>query len=205
MTAGRNRSFDKNEALHKAMTVFWKNGYTGTSLSELTYAMDINKPSLYSAFGNKEALFNQTIKLYLHEYGQEHASHLFIGNLTTYEKIKNYLTSIATMVSNENLPKGCYICLTTAELAGDCLPESASHVIETINQQTKLGLIEFFKNEIKAGNKLNTDDPITMANYILTLQFGLAIAGRNGSSLEELKKIVELSIVNLLGAPIDDA
>lgn len=197
MSAGRNRTFNKEKALENAMIVFWKNGYSGTSLSELTQAMDINKPSLYSTFGNKEALFNQAIKFYLHEYGQDHASHLFTGRLATKEKIKNYLVSIAKMVTNKNLPTGCFVCLTTAELAGDCLPNSSSQVIESINQQTKLGLTEFFKNEFKMIDKQNDFNSITYANYIVTLQFGLAIAGRNGSSLEELIAVIELSLLTL--------
>ena len=56
MKAGRHRVFDKDIALEQAMEVFWTNGFPGTSLSDLTTAMGINKPSLYSAFGNKEEL-----------------------------------------------------------------------------------------------------------------------------------------------------
>ena len=52
MRAGRKRAFDKQEALDKAMRVFWASGYSGTSLSDLTTALGINKPSLYAAFGN---------------------------------------------------------------------------------------------------------------------------------------------------------
>ena len=67
MTAGRHRSFDKDNALEKAMLIFWKNGYPGTSLTELTNVMGINKSSLYAAFGNKEGLFNQAIEFYLNK------------------------------------------------------------------------------------------------------------------------------------------
>lgn len=194
MSVGRNRGFNKEHALENAMMVFWKNGYSGTSLSELTQAMEINKPSLYSAFGNKEQLFNQAIKFYLHQHGQDHASHLFTGNLTTKKKVRNYLISIAKMVTNTKLPTGCFICLTTAELASDCLPKSSSHVVESINQQTKLGLTEFFKNELSVVNKQNESTASAFANYIVTLQFGLAIAGRNGSSLAELIEVIDVSV-----------
>ena len=68
MKAGRHRSFDKNNTLEKAMRVFWQNGYPGTSLTDLTTAMGINKSSLYAAFGNKEKLFNQAIEFYLNKY-----------------------------------------------------------------------------------------------------------------------------------------
>ncbi|MEW6989747.1 TetR/AcrR family transcriptional regulator [Colwelliaceae bacterium 6441] len=197
MTVGRKRRFDKEDVLRKAMMLFWRNGYTGTSISDLTSAMNINKPSLYLAFGNKEQLFNQAIKFYLHEHGQYHASHLFLGGLTTKEKIRNYLISIATMVTDHDLPKGCFVSLTTAELVGDYIPESSSHLIETINQQTKISLEEFFKNEQKDSLKLKGLSPEVLASYIITLQFGLAIAGRNGMALAELTAVIEVSISHL--------
>ena len=70
MAMGRPRAFDKDEALDRAMTVFWTKGYEGASLSELTKAMGINAPSLYAAFGNKEGL----LRAALDRYGQLRAA-----------------------------------------------------------------------------------------------------------------------------------
>src|SRR5436190_19772422 len=64
MPAGRPRAFDTEKALDKALQVFWRKGYEGTSLSDLTKAMRINRPSLYAAFGNKEALFRKALDRY---------------------------------------------------------------------------------------------------------------------------------------------
>ncbi|MEF1229059.1 TetR/AcrR family transcriptional regulator, partial [Vibrio fortis] len=63
-TAGRPRSFDQEKALEEALKVFWEQGFEGTSLSDLTKAMGINKPSMYSAFGNKEQLFLKAVEMY---------------------------------------------------------------------------------------------------------------------------------------------
>src|SRR5216683_2232994 len=63
--AGRPRSFDMDQALDRALQVFWRKGYEGTSLSDLTGAMRINRPSLYAAFGNKEALFRKALDRYV--------------------------------------------------------------------------------------------------------------------------------------------
>src|ERR1700690_3933812 len=61
---GRPRAFDPEKALEAALRVFWKKGYEGTALSDLTAAMGINRPSIYATFGNKEALFRKALDRY---------------------------------------------------------------------------------------------------------------------------------------------
>jgi AcrR family transcriptional regulator len=64
MPSGRTRQFDANQALDRALEVFWDRGYEGASLEELTAAMGINRPSLYAAFGNKAELFRKALDRY---------------------------------------------------------------------------------------------------------------------------------------------
>ena len=137
MTAGRHRSFDKDNALDSAMRVFWQNGYPGTSLTDLTNVMGINKSSLYAAFGNKEELFNQAIECYLNKHGAVHSAELFKTELSLKERIRNYLLSISKMLTNPDLPKGCFICHSTSEVAGSCLPDNSVTNINAINRQTR--------------------------------------------------------------------
>jgi len=194
MTAGRHRSFDKDKTLDKAMLVFWKNGYSGTSLTDLTNAMGINKSSLYTAFGNKEALFNQSIGFYLTKHGEIHSAELFKVALSLKDRVKSYLLSIAQMITNPALPKGCLICNSTSEIAGSCLPHSAISNINGINTLTLLTLTEFFEEEQRLGNLQNEKSAKAVANYLLTLQFGLAVSARNGSNLEDIKEIINVSL-----------
>lgn len=194
MTAGRHRSFDKEKALEKAMLLFWKNGYPGTSLTDLTDVMGINKSSLYAAFSNKETLFNQAVELYLDKHGVVHCEELFKNELSLKERIRRYLLSIAEMVTSADLPKGCLICQATSEVAGDRLPELSVTNISVINKQTQLTLTDFFVKEQEIGNLSETLLPSVVAGYILTLQFGLAVSARNGSSLDELKETVNFGI-----------
>src|SRR5207237_8567013 len=62
--SGRTRQFDVDQALDRALEVFWARGYEGATLPELTRAMGINRPSLYAAFGNKEQLFRKALDRY---------------------------------------------------------------------------------------------------------------------------------------------
>lgn len=198
MTVGRNRSFDKNNALEEAMRVFWQNGYPGTSLADLTSAMGINKSSLYAAFGNKEALFDQVIEFYLTKHGVVHSAELSKTEASLKERIRDYLLSIASMLTHHDLPKGCLICLSTSEIPGDALPQKSSDNINGINQNTLNYLTGFFSGEQKAGNVSAGIDPKTIANYFLILQFGMAVSARNGSDLEALRETVNFSIDQLI-------
>lgn len=194
MKAGRHRNFDKDHALENAMRAFWKNGYPGTSLTDLTTVMGINKSSLYAAFGNKEELFNQAITLYLNQYGGVHSIELFRTGLPLEERIRNFLFSTAKMLTAPDLPKGCFICNSTSEISGECLPDKSAIIINGINQQTTLTLTEFFTKEQQAGNLIDGSAPKVLANYLLTLQFGLAISARNGSNMEALKDVINFSV-----------
>ena len=193
MKAGRHRVFDKDIALEQAMEVFWTNGFPGTSLSDLTTAMGINKPSLYSAFGNKEELYKSALERYVQKHGVIHAKHLFSADKCLSERLQCYLTSTAKMVTDPKLPGGCFVCISTSEVGGSCIPADASQAILKINEETKSSLTVFFNNEIAAGNVTSEHSPAVMANYILALQFGLAVMARNGAKLAELNEIIKLS------------
>ena len=193
MKAGRHRVFDKDVALEQAMEVFWTNGFPGTSLTDLTTAMGINKPSLYSTFGNKEELYKSTLERYVEKQGAIHTKYLSSADKCLRERLQDYLTSIAEMVTDSKLPGGCYVCLSTSEVGGTCIPEGAMQTIININKTTKSSLADFFKNEIVAGNVTSERSPSVMANYILSLQFGLAVMARNGEKLAGLNKIIKFS------------
>lgn len=193
MNVGRHRGFDKESTLEQAMLVFWKKGYSGASLTDLTTSMGINKSSLYAAFGNKEKLFNQAIELYLKKHGVVHSHELFKPSVSLRERINNFLCSIAKMVTDNNLPKGCLICHSTSESVSTCLPEASVQVIQKTNSETLTALRQFLEKEQDLGHLNAVHSPETVANYILTLQFGLAVAAKNGSDFEALQQTIYLA------------
>lgn len=189
MAAGRKREFSKADALSVAMMVFWHKGYSGTSVSDLTGAMGINKPSLYAAFGNKESLFLQTIEAYVEKYGTPHFDQL-LGSASLRERVTAYLRSIAAMLADEKLPGGCFVAASSCEANGDCLPEAALKALANIHGETKSALVSVFEQEeLKSGRS-----PEELADYLQTVQFGLAVMARNGDEEEALNRVVDTAV-----------
>lgn len=195
MVAGRQRTFDKQDALNKAMKVFWLKGYSGAALSDLTDAMGINKPSLYAAFGNKEALFVSALKSYAENYGRLHFEKLMDSQASLKERLQAYLMSIARMVTDPKLPGGCFVASSTSESSSHCLPDEAIRTILNINADSSQAFIKFFENEKKLGNIKTSASAEVLANYLLTVQFGLSIMARNGTGIDNFKKIIAHSLL----------
>ena len=197
MGAGRQREFDKQVALDAAMKVFWANGYSGTSLSDLTDVMGINKPSLYAAFGNKEALFIGALNHYLDKHGTIHSQELHAPKKSLRSRLRAYLQSIARMVCDPTLPGGCFVATTTDESGGDCLPGGALEAITQINEQTQISLVDFFRQEISAGNLPKGTCAEDLANYMLAMQYGLGVMARNGAKRETLDRVIECAVTKI--------
>lgn len=190
MAVGRKRIFDKDLALERAMHVFWRNGFSGTSLSDLTKAMSINKPSLYAAFGNKEQLYASALKTYARLYGQPHFDKLIEKGGSLQSRLSKYLLSVVDMVANPDLPGGCFVAAATFEAGSDCLPAQGMQTVREINAQTLATFEAFFESEREKGNLVETCSPKILARYFLALQFGLATYARNVAEEGDLSDIV---------------
>src|SRR2546426_9663255 len=102
---GRPRSFCTEEALDRALQVFWQKGYEGTSLSDLTEAMGINRPSLYAAFGNKEELFRKVLALYFK--GPSAYAHESLQRPTARAVVEHLLHGAINMLTGPKSPSTC--------------------------------------------------------------------------------------------------
>ncbi len=105
---GRPRSFDRDAALDQAMRLFWRHGYEATSISELALAMNINAPSLYAAFGDKQALFLETIQRYQNGTGS-FAARALQESPTAEAAVRRTLMDAARELTNPAMPPGCMV------------------------------------------------------------------------------------------------
>ena len=119
MAMGRPRAFCTDAALNRALEVFWRKGYEGASLNDLTEAMGINRPSLYAAFGNKEQLFRKA----LDRYTKEKVAYLreAVEAPTAYGMARSMLLGAADMLTNPEHPVGC-LTVKGALTCGDETP-----------------------------------------------------------------------------------
>lgn len=199
-TAGRKRSFDKNKALDTAMKVFWSNGYAGTSLTDLTSALGINKPSLYAAFGNKEQLFLASLAHYIEHYGTPSLNELSESpDLSFRQRLENYLQAQIGLISGELSPKGCFIVNSCCESDGGEMSAEMNHSIQNFGAGFEKTLREMFKTEQKNGGIDAAVDTNSMATFILSFMYGQAVMAKRGKSQKELAANIQhaLDMMNL--------
>ncbi|MCG7872283.1 MAG: TetR/AcrR family transcriptional regulator [Candidatus Thiodiazotropha lotti] len=198
MSVGRKRSFDKSEALDKAMRLFWENGYSGTSVSDLTEQLGINKPSLYAAFGNKEQLFQSALERYMARYAAP-----LLEQLTTpdekplAQRVRHYMNNIIELVSDTSSPKGCLYVKSSCEAGGTGIPEEITQSLQNMGLASQQVLTTLFEQEQRQGRLSTTAEPKVLADYLMSVLYGISVLARQGRPKQELSTIVEMTIKTL--------
>ncbi|MBA6384158.1 TetR/AcrR family transcriptional regulator [Colwellia sp. BRX10-6] len=191
MIKGKRRSFDETTALNAAMNVFWQKGYVGASLTDLTKEMGINKPSMYSAFGNKEALFVKATQCYIDTKMKPHMALLFAPDISLKNRLKNHMMSIVTMQCSDEQAKGCYLVLCQSELVSGDIPEQAKLILKDAEVIPKQLYVDFFNQDLEAialGLNKNAD---ANSLSVYTLLKGTASMARSGVPKSQLEYTVD--------------
>ena len=115
---GRPRCFDRDQALHRALELFWQRGYEPASVAELCKVMEIRPPSLYAAFGNKASLFLEALDYYEHTYWDEPAKR-FCAEPDVYRAVENYFREAARILLSPETPCGCMVVLAAVNISQD--------------------------------------------------------------------------------------
>jgi AcrR family transcriptional regulator len=184
---GRPREFDVEEALSAALKVFWRKGYEGASLTDLTEAMGITRPSLYCAFGNKEALFKKTLDLY------EREKLSFIDGAlaapTGREAIERFLNNACELYASDPETRGCMGVNSVLSCQGIASESVRQELVERrldVESRLRIRL-----ERAKAEGDLGLDaDPAGLAMYVMTIGQGIALQAQMGASSATLKQVV---------------
>lgn len=172
------------------MNVFWKKGYEGASLSDLTKAMKINRPSLYATFGNKEALFRKVLARYAKGPASFTATCLKEPNARAIAERRLY--GAVAMMTNPEHPWGC-LATQAAPTCGQMAASIWKELIATRAQSQK-ALRQRLERARAEGDLPHDCSPADLAAYLCTLGQGLSLQAASGANPEEMRRIVELAL-----------
>jgi AcrR family transcriptional regulator len=190
MPGGRPRSFDVEAALDRALEVFWRQGYEGTSLSDLTTAMKINRPSMYAAFGKKEELFGKVLERYITGPGA-FAAHA-LDAPTARDVVERLLYGAIDLTTGPDTPHGCLNVRGTQA----CGPESESARRQVIAHRMvgEAALVRRLEQARSEGDLPPESDPADLARFVTTVSDGIAVQAAGGCCPNELRRVAEIAL-----------
>lgn len=190
---GRPRAFDRDAALMQATRLFWQKGYEATSISDLTEALGIGSPSLYAAFGSKEALYTEALTHYARNFealvwGQ------FASAKTARDAVHALLFDSATALTGcaGDNPRGCMVALSSVGSDGH---EALGELLRSARAVTLDRLKARFSQAVEAGEIPADTDIHALARFVQTVQNGMSILARDNVGSDELRGVAEVAML----------
>lgn len=190
MAVGRPRSFDRDEALKRALEVFWRKGYEAAALSDLTAAMRINPPSLYATFGNKEGLFREALELYAK--GRDEVLRQALKAPRARDAIAELLHALADSLSDKNNPQGCFL-VRSVNGCESCSDEMKEEIL-SLRGASEAAIRTRLRRAKKEKDLPASSDPTLLARYVSTIMQGLGVQAAAGTSRKGLHDIVDVAL-----------
>jgi AcrR family transcriptional regulator len=187
---GRPRQFDYDQALDAALQTFWQRGFAATSLDHLTAAMRLNRPSVYAAFGNKDAIYTAAIQRYVAIAGRESLKAL--SRPRVKDALTAFLAAIIDTATGRYGPNGCAICCTLPAEAGRS--EAARRQLAEAIEQLDGALQGRLRAAVGAGELAADCDVRSLAQLFTGIAFSLSIRARAGAPRRELARIAKAMV-----------
>ena len=185
---GRPRGFDRDDVLDRAMRLFWERGYEATSVSELTEAMGITPPTLYSFFGDKKQLFLEAVNRYQTGPGCFGAKAL-TEEPTAERSIRRLLTEAVDSFANPRGPKGCLVVLGATNCAADS--NDVFRALATRRRAAEGAVRSRIAAGLGASEFAEGTDVDALTGLVTATLYGLAIKARDGASRASLRKVID--------------
>jgi AcrR family transcriptional regulator len=195
MAMGRPRAFDMDQALERALQVFWRKGYEAASLADLTEAMGINPPSLYAAFGNKEGLFRKAVDRYVTERGKFWAESL--SEPTARASVERLMRRSADFLTESCNPGGCLLVQGALSCSDEATPIKRELARRRATGEAMLG--ERFERAKSDGDLPAGVDSVDLARYVMTVMEGMAIQAASGTTRDALYRVVDATLRSFPG------
>ena len=184
VSPGRPRTFDRELALKKAMHVFWEKGYEGATMSELIAAIGMKAPSIYAAFGNKDALFAEVVNMYA-VIVQKGPLKALVETPGIYQAMESALQQNVALISNPENPPTCLIM----SAAINCTPDNQGHIesLRNLRSAYKKVLLQRFNQAVADKELVAEANPQELAEFYMTIVQGLALRARDGMDKAQLE------------------
>jgi AcrR family transcriptional regulator len=195
--AGRPRGFDTDKALDCAMLIFWRKGYVATTVSDLTTAMGINRPSFYAAFVSKETIFRTVLDRYF--AGPSRYLEDSLREPTAGATVEHLLRGVVNMLTNPRTPSTCMWVHGALSCGDDALKEE----FDAQRAAGHADLRKRFQRAVVDGDLPKGTDVDALAQFIQTVNFGLTVQASTGATRKQLLRIVENALLawpRLIGA-----
>lgn len=190
MKMGRPREFDVDQALDKALNVFWRNGYEGTSIADLTDAMGINPPSLYAAFGNKEKLFRKALDRYVQQ--RTNFWNEARDEPTARGMVEHLLRESADFLTEECNPPGCMLVRNAMQCSA--AEESMERELASRRSVGEVMLRERFEAAKQSGELPADFETEDFVSYMMTVLEGMSVRAAAGASRKDLYKVGDMAM-----------
>ncbi|MGW8378938.1 TetR/AcrR family transcriptional regulator [Streptomyces sp. ODS28] len=189
---GRPRGFDADEALERAMRVFWEQGYEGASLTDLTQAMGITRKSMYAAFGNKEELFRKALERYTE--GPAAYAARALEEPSARQVATAFLAGSVNATTRPGCPAGC-LGVQGSLAAGDS-GRAAQDALIAWRDDGRARLRNRFQQAVDEGDLPPDADPEQLARYVMTVANGIAVQAAGGATRPELQRVADAALRN---------
>jgi len=195
---GRPRTYDPAVALRRAMEAFWDAGFSGTSLDDLSDRTGLNRPSLYAAFGDKQALYLKTLEGYLEERRTLIAGALESGRPFPETLRTLFRFMIDRFLEGDRGARGCYLVGTAATQA--VTDPEVRRLLETSLRELDHRFGEAFAAAQASGELGSDTDPVDLAVVATALVYTLALRARSGQSRAVLRKVADSTLSSIFSS-----
>ncbi|WP_245602905.1 TetR/AcrR family transcriptional regulator [Leisingera methylohalidivorans] len=194
---GRQRSFDTDHAIEQAMLLFWERGYQAASMADLSAVMGLNPPSIYAAFGNKQALFERCAAHYAQHFAA-YAPRALDEEVTAAKALCRLVSEAIKAFSAEETPKGCLL----VSAATNCGKGStgAQDLLAGYRQASESIIADRIRRGIEESDMPASTEPDLLAKYVAVLFQGLAAQARDGATADEWHGVAEFALGHIEGS-----
>lgn len=190
---GRPRAFDREAALARATRLFWEKGYAATSIADLTEVMEIGAPSLYAAFGSKEALYVEALGHY-RDTTEDFVWANFLAAPTAREAARALLMDSAAALTGclADMPTGCMVTLSAVGSEGNAELGALVRLARAVGFERLRDRLERGRDEGEIPASVDLD---ALARFVQTIQNGMSILARDGVGRAELEGVAEVAML----------